>query len=110
MTNEEREMRKGLLIGVLAGTLIGSIIALLYYSKTGKKLPMELGTKSCDSMKDAKSQYELQLTKAEGKIAEKCDESKNITNDIKENGAKSIKTGKTKSKKASKHSTSSGKP
>jgi len=53
MTNEEKGMGKGLLIGIFAGAAVGSIIALLYAPKSGKKLRKGIKTKSQDFVDDA---------------------------------------------------------
>lgn len=51
--SRDNEMGKGLLIGFLAGSVIGSVIALLYAPKSGKELRKDIKDKTDDFMEDA---------------------------------------------------------
>ncbi len=74
MTNEEKGMGKGLLIGILAGATVGSIIALLYAPKSGKKLREDIKTKSQDFIDDA----DKYISNAKEKASQ-------LVNDVKKN-------------------------
>lgn len=125
MTNEAKGMEKGLLIGIFAGAAIGSIIALLYAPKSGKKLREEIKTKSNDFIEDAdeyvsnakekasqlikdvKKKSQLLVTDAEEKIDALMEESEKILNNTKDRIGNYVQTGKVKLEKESEHLKSS---
>jgi len=65
MAEEKNGMAKGLIIGFLAGGVIGALIALLYAPKPGKELRSDIKKKATDLAEDA-SEY-LQAAKSRGK-------------------------------------------
>lgn len=119
MTNEEKGIGKGLLIGIFAGAAVGSIIALLYAPKSGKRLREEIKTKSQDFIEDADeyisnakekaSQYirdikkksELLVTDAEEKVDALLDESEKILSKVKDKAENYVQNGKVKFEKES---------
>lgn len=119
MTNEEKGMGKGLLIGIFAGAAVGSIIALLYAPKSGKKLRKGIKTKSQDFVDDAdkyisntkkkasqlindvKKKSELLVADAEEMVDTLLDESEKILSDAKDKVGNFVQTGKVNLEKES---------
>jgi gas vesicle protein len=64
MSEENRGMGKGLLIGLLAGGAIGAFLALLYAPKSGKELRAQLKTQGGDLLDEAEEQLAKAKTKA----------------------------------------------
>jgi len=112
MTNEEKGMGKGLLIGIFTGAAVGSIIALLYAPQSGKKLRRDIKTKSEDFIDDAdkyisstkkkashfindvKKKSELLVSDVEEMVNDLLDESEKILSGAKEKVENYIQTGK----------------
>jgi gas vesicle protein len=57
-------MMKGLVIGLLAGSAIGAIVALLYAPKSGKELRADIRDKTDDLMENAEGYMEAAKSKA----------------------------------------------
>ncbi|RJQ60994.1 MAG: YtxH domain-containing protein [Stygiobacter sp.] len=57
MTNEDKGMGKGLLIGLFTGAAVGSVLALLYAPKSGKDLRKYIKTRSQDIIEDTEEYY-----------------------------------------------------
>jgi len=57
-------MMKGLVIGLLAGSAIGAIVALLYAPKSGKDLRADIRDKADDLMENAEGYMEAAKSKA----------------------------------------------
>jgi gas vesicle protein len=57
-------MTKGLLIGLLAGGVIGAVVALLYAPKPGKELRADIKTKAGEFIDDAEEAVAVAKTKA----------------------------------------------
>jgi len=51
--SRDNDLGKGLLIGFISGSVIGSIIALLYAPKSGKELRQDLKEKTDELMEEA---------------------------------------------------------
>jgi gas vesicle protein len=121
MTNEEKGMSKGLIVGVFAGAAVGAIITLLYAPKSGKKLRLEIKTRAQDLTEDAES-YLLNAKRKAFQLfndvkkksallvadSEECletivDESEKILNDAKQIVENSVNLGKAKIKKEREH-------
>ena len=112
MTNEGKGFGKGLLIGIFTGAAIGSISALLYAPKSGKKLREEIKTRSNDFLedtdeyvsnvkekashliKDVKKRSESLVADSEKKIDAMKYESEKILSDVKNKVENYIQTGK----------------
>jgi gas vesicle protein len=121
MTNEEKGMGKGLLIGVFAGAAVGSIFALLYAPKSGKKLREDIKTKSQDLIEDAdqyisgvkekafqlikdvKKKSEFLVSDAEEKVDALMYESEKNFNDAKNKVGNYIQSAKIKIDKENEH-------
>ena len=119
MTNEAKGMGKGLLIGVLSGAAVGSVVALLYAPKSGKKLREDIKTKSQDIVddtdkyfsnvkekaekifKDVKKKFELLVGDTEENIDTLIDESDKILNQTKDKVGNYVRNGKVKLEKES---------
>jgi gas vesicle protein len=61
---EDNGMTKGLLIGLLAGGVLGAVIALLYAPKPGKELRADIKNKAGEIMDDAESYINVAKSKA----------------------------------------------
>lgn len=112
MTNEEKGMGKGLLIGIFTGAAVGSIIALLYAPQSGKKLRRDIKSKSEDFIDDAdkyisstkkkavhfindvKKKSELLVADAEEMVNDLLDESEKILSESKDKVEKHFKKSK----------------
>ncbi len=75
---EENKMAKGLIIGFLAGGIVGAVIALLYAPKSGKELRSELSKKK-DEILDDSTEF-MQIAKA--KAADLINEGKRKSEDL----------------------------
>lgn len=67
---EERTSTKSFLLGVVAGGVVGSLIALLYAPKSGKKLRMEIMEKKDELMGDAEHYISATKDKAAKLVSE----------------------------------------
>jgi gas vesicle protein len=75
---EDNGMRKGLVIGLLAGGLVGAIVALLYAPKPGKELRADIKNKAGEIMDDAESYINVAKSKAVDIINEGKKRSENL--------------------------------
>jgi len=64
MAQENDGMAKGLIIGFVAGSIVGAAIALLYAPKPGKELRADIREKAGDLVDDAQEYVERAKTKA----------------------------------------------
>jgi gas vesicle protein len=121
MTNEAKGMGKGLLIGIFSGVAVGSVVALLYAPKSGKRLREDIKTKSQDIIddtdkyfsnvkekaeklfKDVKKKFELLVGDTEENLDTLIDESDKILNQTKDKVGSYVKNGKVKLEKESDH-------
>ena len=119
MTNEEKGIGKGLFIGIMTGAAVGSVIALLYAPKSGKKFREEIKTRSQDLIEDADKyiikarKKALQIIKdikkksgfwvsdAEEKVDALMDETEKTLGETKERIVKYAVTGRAKLEKES---------
>ena len=67
---EENKMAKGLILGFIAGGVIGSILGLLYAPKSGKELRADIGKKKDDILDDATEYMQIAKEKATEMINE----------------------------------------
>ena len=67
---EENKMARGLMIGFIAGSVIGGIIALLYAPKSGKELRNDIKTKKDEFLDDTAEYMQIAKTKANDLINE----------------------------------------
>jgi gas vesicle protein len=112
--NEAKGRGKGLLVGIFSGAAVGSIVALLYAPKSGKKLREDIKTKSQDIIddtdkyfsdvkekatklvKDIKKKFELLVGDTEENIDTLIDESDLILNQSKDKVGSYVRNGKVK--------------
>ncbi len=72
MAQENDSMAKGLIVGFVAGSIIGAAMALLYAPKSGKELRADLREKTGDIVEDAQ-EY---ISRAKSKAVDIINESK----------------------------------
>jgi len=75
---EDNGMRKGLVVGLLAGGVLGAVIALLYAPKPGKELRADIKNKAGEMMDDAESYINVAKSKAVDIINEGKKRSENL--------------------------------
>jgi gas vesicle protein len=75
---EDNGMRKGLVIGLLAGGVLGAVIALLYAPKPGKELRADIKNKAGEIMDDAEGYINVAKSKAVDIINEGKKRSENL--------------------------------
>ena len=63
-TDEDNGMRKGIVLGLLAGGVIGAVLALLYAPKPGKELRADIKNKAGEMMEDAEGYINVAKSKA----------------------------------------------
>jgi len=83
MANDENKTAKGLLIGFLAGTVVGAVIALLYAPKPGKELRADIKQKASDLKEDAEEYLKIAKQKAVSIIKEGKRQSEVLLTDAK---------------------------
>jgi gas vesicle protein len=64
MTQENDGMAKGLIMGFIAGSIVGAAIALLYAPKSGREFRSDLKEKAGDLMDDAQEYMDRAKSKA----------------------------------------------
>jgi gas vesicle protein len=64
MAQENDSMAKGLIVGFVAGSIIGAAMALLYAPKAGKELRADLREKAGDIVEDAQEYISRAKSKA----------------------------------------------
>ena len=64
MAQENDGMAKGLIVGFIAGSIIGAAMALLYAPKAGKELRADLREKAGDIVEDAQGYISRAKSKA----------------------------------------------
>lgn len=74
---------KGLLIGFLTGSVVGSVIALLYAPKSGKELRGDIKIKSDEFLEDAESYLQEAKHKANELINDGKKKSERLVSDAK---------------------------
>jgi len=75
---EDNGMRKGLVLGLLAGGVLGAILALLYAPKPGKELRADIKNKAGEFMDDAEGYINVAKSKAVDIINEGKKRSENL--------------------------------
>ena len=75
--------RKGILIGFLAGSVVGAIIALLYAPKSGRELRSDIRNKSDEYYEDIERYFSEARDKAKDLINEGKKKSEKIISDAK---------------------------
>ena len=84
MSKEENNgMSKGLLIGLLAGGVLGAVIALLYAPKPGKELRADIKNKAGEMIDDAEEYINVAKSKAVDIINEGKKRSENLITEAK---------------------------
>ena len=83
MSREENNLSKGLLIGFLAGGAIGAIFALLYATKSGKELRLDIKHKTDEYMDDAEKFIADAKVKAKDVINEGKKKSEKLVSEAK---------------------------
>lgn len=68
---EENKMAKGLMIGFLAGGIVGGLIALLYAPKSGRELRNDIRIKKDEFLDDTAEYMQIAKEKGRGKEKEK---------------------------------------
>jgi gas vesicle protein len=127
MTNEAKGMGKGLMVGIFTGAAIGSVLALLFAPKSGKKLREDIITKSQDLTEDAekyisnlkrkasqlihdvKKKSALLVKDAEEGVDAILVESEKIMTGVKDKVENTVHIGKVKFEKESEHLKSAAK-
>lgn len=92
---------KGLFLGMVAGTITGGIIALLYAPKSGKELRKDIGIKKDELIEDAEKYLEMSksraseiITDGRNKAEEMIDNAKRKIGTLKHYAGDVIATGK----------------
>ncbi len=80
---EDNGMSKGLLIGLLAGGVLGAVIALLYAPKPGKELRADIKNKAGEIIDDAEEYINVAKSKAVDIINEGKKRSENLITEAK---------------------------
>ena len=78
MADENDGMAKGLLIGFIAGSAVGAIVALLYAPKSGKEMRADIKEKASD----LKDEVAEKLSLARAKAVDIVNEGKRRSDDI----------------------------
>ena len=84
MAEEKGGMAKGLLIGFLAGSVVGAIAALLYAPKSGKELRSDLRKKASDLAEEAGDYVKAARTKTAELVNQGKSRSDQLVSDAKE--------------------------
>lgn len=84
MANEKSGFTKGLVIGLLAGGVVGAIAALLYAPKSGKELRSDLKQRANDLAEEASDYVKIARTKASETIAKSKYRADELTSEVKE--------------------------
>lgn len=87
MSTEDNKTAKGLLIGFLAGSVVGAIVALLYAPKPGKELRADIKQKAGDIKHDAEEYLKIAKQKAVEIIHEGKRQSETLIADAKNKAA-----------------------
>ena len=66
---DENKMARGMVLGFLAGSVIGGIIALLYAPKSGKELRNDIKLKKDEFLDDTSEYMQIAKEKANEKIS-----------------------------------------
>ncbi len=64
MAQDDNGMGKGLFLGLLAGSVIGAVVALLYAPKPGRELRADIKNKAGEIADDAEDYIKMARTKA----------------------------------------------
>ncbi len=83
MENNEDGMKKGLVVGFLAGSVLGAVIALLYAPKPGKELRADIKNKAGEIIDEAEEYVSEARTKAVNIINEGKRRSETLIDDAK---------------------------
>lgn len=81
MAQEQDGMAKGLIVGFLAGTVVGAVLALLYAPKSGRELRRDIKEKSTELMGGAEEYLARARSKAVDIINEGKRRSENVISD-----------------------------
>jgi gas vesicle protein len=80
---EDKKSSKGLVIGFLAGTVVGAVIALLYAPKSGKEFRQDIKRQTNELMEEASEHVEAAKSKASEIINEGKKKSEQLVVDAK---------------------------
>ncbi|PIU44523.1 MAG: gas vesicle protein [Ignavibacteriales bacterium CG07_land_8_20_14_0_80_59_12] len=78
MEKDKSNLARGLIIGFIAGSVVGAVTALLYAPKSGKELRADIKTKGGDLLNDA----ERYLAHAQEKAADIINEGKSRSEEL----------------------------
>jgi len=84
MADEKSNVAKGLLIGFLAGGVIGAILGLLYAPKSGRELRLDIKRKATDLAEDAGEFIRVAKTKGAGFVQQEKSRSEQVVSETKE--------------------------
>ncbi|MEO8664324.1 MAG: YtxH domain-containing protein [Ignavibacteria bacterium] len=80
---DENKTSKGLLLGFIAGGIVGAAIALLYAPKTGKEMRKQIKSKKDELIDDTSEYLQIAKTKASDLINEGKRRSEELISDAK---------------------------
>jgi len=80
---QDNNYGKGLLLGFIAGGIVGSVIALLYAPKAGKELRQDIKDKSGEYMDEAGEYMQKAKTKAQELINDGKQKSERLISEAK---------------------------
>ncbi len=81
MAQENDGMAKGLIVGFIAGSIVGAALALLYAPKSGRELRADLKEKASDAMDTAEEYIARARSKAVGIINDSKQKAANLVSD-----------------------------
>ena len=78
---EENRAMKGMVVGFLAGTAVGALLALLYAPKSGRELRAELRDRADELLEEAEGQVQAAKSKASAMVSEARKRSDHLLNE-----------------------------
>lgn len=81
---EENKMAKGLMMGFLAGGIVGAVVALLYAPKSGRELRSDIKLRKDEFLDDTAEYMKIAKSKANELINEGKKKSEQLIKDAKE--------------------------
>jgi gas vesicle protein len=91
---EERTLTKGFLLGLMTGGLIGSIAALLYAPRSGRKLRRDIRNKSKELLNETGDFIENKKNQASEIISDGMEKAENLIKDARNKAVSILADGK----------------